>query len=215
MLGPGFKPGERYIVSLVGSTPTGFRHLYPGREYRGKVEMSTTSAELVTVADYLKLPEPEEGHLELHHGEVVIVPPPKWRHQILQGRIQKRLECLLGDSGIVLSEMAFRPAPEYEMWQADVGYVRADRAAGIGEDEYLNGAPDLVVEVLSPSNTADEIDDRRTICMTNGCRSFWVVNDKRKLVSVTEGDVTRHYGRFSRIVCALLPEAISIDDILP
>ena len=174
----------------------------------------STSTELLTVADYLNIPEPQEGHLELHHGEVVIVPPPKWRHQILQDRISTLLKAQMGDWGTVLCEMAFRPTPEFEVWQADVGCVRADRAASISEDEYLEGAPDLVVEVLSPRNTADEIDDKRTICLENGTSSFWVVNDKRKLVSVTEGNVTKHYRRFSKIVCTLLREELPVEDIL-
>jgi Uma2 family endonuclease len=37
----------------------------------------TTKTGLVTVEEFLKLPEPREGHYELHHGEVVLVPPPK------------------------------------------------------------------------------------------------------------------------------------------
>jgi Uma2 family endonuclease len=172
------------------------------------------STELLTVADYLKLPEPQEGHLELHHGEAVIVPPPKWRHQILQDRLAALLKALLNTWGTVLSEMAFRPAPEYEVWRADVGCVRLERAANVGADEYLQGAPDLVIEVLSPRNTADEIDDKRTICMENGCLSFWVVNDKRKIISVTEGNVTKHYGHFAKIACILLPEEISVEHIL-
>lgn len=176
--------------------------------------MSTAGVQLLSVAEFLKLPEPKEGHLELHHGEVIVVPPPKWRHQILQRRIFKLFDRQLGNSGVVLCEMAFRPTPEHEMWIADVGYVREERAARIGGDEYLNGAPDLVVEVLSPSNTADEIDDKRTTCIANGCQSFWVVNDRRKLVAVTEDGVTKHYDRSSQIVCALLPEAIAVDEIL-
>jgi Uma2 family endonuclease len=176
--------------------------------------MGPAGVELLTVAEFLKLPEPKQGHLELHHGEAVIMPPPKWRHQILQDRIASVFKRQLGNSGTVLCEMAFRPAAEHEVWQADVGYVCGGRAALTREDEYLNGAPDLVVEVLSPSNTADEIDDKRTISMANGCQSFWVINDRRKLVAVTEGGVTKHYDRFSKIVCALLPEAVSVEDIL-
>jgi Uma2 family endonuclease len=181
--------------------------------YRLGAKMSINTG-LLTVGDYLKLPEPREGHLELHHGEVVTVPPPKWRHQILQDRISTLLRTGIGESGIALCEMAFRPAPEYEVWQADVGYARRDRASTIHDDEYLNGAPDLVVEVISPGNTADEIDDKWTICTEHGCLSFWVVNDRRKLVSVTEGNVTKHYTQSSSIVCSLLPGEIPVDDIL-
>ena len=51
-----------------------------------------------------------------------------------------------------------------------------------------------VVEVLSLSNTVDEINDRMAICLENGCSSFWIVDPKRQRVSVTEGDVTRRHG---------------------
>jgi Uma2 family endonuclease len=174
--------------------------------------MSTTTA-LLTVAEFLKLPDPKEGCLELHHGEVVIVPPPKLRHAILQDRFADMLKAQLRNRGMVLVEMPFQPAPEFEVWRADVGYMRTERAeiSGFG---YLEGAPDLAVEVLSPSNTADEIDDRRTTCMSNGCVSFWVVNDKRKIISVTEGDVTKHYGLSSKIPSTFLPEEVSVEDLL-
>jgi len=42
-------------------------------------------------------------------------------------------------------------------------FVRPDRAAQVSADEYLRGAPDLVVEVLSPRNTADEIDPSQKV----------------------------------------------------
>src|SRR5688572_23460994 len=131
---------------------------------------------LVTVEEFLRLPPPKEGHYELHHGEVVLVPPPKWGHQTIQDRTQMILKRAASDRGVVRMEMAFRPTPEHEVWEADVGFVRAERAASVGPDEYLSGAPDLVVEVLSPSNTVDEINDKMSICMANGCSSFWVAD---------------------------------------
>jgi len=109
-------------------------------------------------------------------------------------------------------EFPFR-AQGHEAWQADVGFVREDRRAEI--TGYLMGAPDLVIEVLSPSNTVDEINDKMDVCMTSGCRSFWVVDPKRQMVSVTEGDVTRQYRAGASIP---LPEplegAIPVADIL-
>jgi len=174
----------------------------------------STSATLLTVADFLNLPDPTEGHLELHHGEPVVMPPPTWGHQLLQSRIASLLEAQLGETGIVMTGMFFRPTPEYELWQADVGYVTTERVALIGGEKYLMGAPDLVVEVLSPSNTAQEIHDRQSICMSNGCLSFWVVNDRRKVISISEGDVTKHYRASSRLQCSLLAaESIAVADI--
>src|SRR5579883_1910232 len=128
----------------------------------------STQAGLVTVAEFLRLPDPKEGHYELRHGEVVLVPPPKWIHEETQDRIQMILKRLRGGQGRARMQMAFRPTSEYEFWRADVGYVSPERAAATEEDGYLEGAPDIVVEVLSPSNTADEINDRITVCLANG-----------------------------------------------
>jgi Uma2 family endonuclease len=143
-----------------------------------------------TFDEFLNLPDPPSGHLELHHGQVILVPPRKHRHAEIQQALLELLQPLTRGRGFLTIEFPFR-TPGHEAWQADVGFVREDRRAGI--TDYLMGAPDLVIEVLSPSNTVDEINDKMDICMASGCLSFWVVDPKRRLVSVTEGDVTRQY----------------------
>jgi Uma2 family endonuclease len=158
---------------------------------------------LITVEEYLKLPDPKEGRTELHHGEVIVMPPPKNGHQDDQDRIQMLLKRLAGREYVVRMEMAFRPTPEYELWVADVGCISSERHKNTPKDQYIMGAPELVVEVLSPSNRMYQINDKMSICLNNGCKSFWVVDQKRKTVSVTEGNVTRHYGVSDTISCSL------------
>jgi Uma2 family endonuclease len=138
---------------------------------------------------------------------------PKWGHQRIQDRVAELLGSLAGDPAYVTKEMSFRPAPEYEVWEADVGLTLAERAAEVADDEYLMGAPDLAVAVLSPSNTVDEINDKMSICMANGCVSFWIVDPKRKRVCVTEGDVTKHYGVAASIPYSLLKEDVRVAEI--
>ncbi|MGA2119357.1 MAG: Uma2 family endonuclease [Bryobacteraceae bacterium] len=152
--------------------------------------MGTVETAVVTFEEFLNLPDPPSGHLELHHGQVITVPPRKHLHAEIQQALLELLLPFTSDRGFVTNEFPFR-APGHEAWQADVGFVREDRRAGI--TDYLMGAPDLVVEVLSPSNTVDEISDKMDVCLTSGCLSFWVVDPKRQMVSVTEGDVTRQY----------------------
>jgi Uma2 family endonuclease len=141
------------------------------------------------------------------------MPPPKEGHHRIQRRIRKLLEVLAGGKGAVDSEFAFRPAGEYEVWVADVAFVTSERDARTGDDEYLAGAPDLVVEVLSPGNTAYEINDKMSVCLDNGCLSFWVVDPKNKRVSVTEGAVTRHYGVTASFTCDVPGATISVGGI--
>jgi len=139
---------------------------------------------------------------------------PKRGHQRIQRRMFTLLTDLARENGVVETEMAFRPTDEHEVWVADIACVKMDRDQSTADDDYLLGAPDLVVEVLSPSNTVDEINDKMDICLANGCVSFWVVDPKRRLVSVTQGDLTRQYRASASIP---LPEplagTISVADI--
>jgi Uma2 family endonuclease len=120
---------------------------------------------LVTVEEFLRLQPPTAGHYELHHGEIILATAPKWGHQRIQDRLAALLRSMAGDRAYVTKEMSFRPAPEFEVWEADVGLTLTERANEVADDEYLMGAPELVVEVLSPSNTVDEINEKMSICM--------------------------------------------------
>jgi len=152
--------------------------------------MSTVQTGLTTFDEFLLLPNPPSGHLELHHGQVILVPPRKHLYAKIQQALLELLLPLTRDKGFLTIEFPFR-APGREAWQADIGFVREDQSIAIGD--YLTGAPDLVIEVLSPSNTVDEINDKMDVCMSNGCTSFWIVDPKRRQVAVTEGEVTRQY----------------------
>ena len=50
------------------------------------------------------------------------------------------------------------------------------------------GAPKLVIEVLSPSNTVAEIIDKKTLCLENGSHEFWVVDIEHRQVEVSTPD---------------------------
>src|SRR4051794_37639536 len=117
--------------------------------------MSATTT-LVTVEDFLKHPDPPAGHLELHNGEPVLVPPPQREHVVVQ---RKLFELLLSPSkakGFGTTEFSFQPAAEYEFRVADFAFVSAERWAA-QSGAYFQGAPDLTIEVKSPRNTWDEL----------------------------------------------------------
>jgi len=169
---------------------------------------------LLTVEEFLRLPDPPEGHYELHHGELVAMPPPRKGRQRIQNRLQRLLQRFAGEHYVVHMEMAFRPTPEHEVWVADVGCVSVDRDDATAADDYLAGAPDLVIEVLSPSNTVEEINDKMLICMSNGCNSFWIVDPKHQVVSVTHCAVTTHYGVEATIVNSSPFMEVKVGEIL-
>lgn len=107
---------------------------------------------------FLRLPErPEFGQrYELHDGEVVAVLLARPLHIKLQKRIERMLEDIAGDRGVVTTEFPYRPVPNLQYWFADVAYIPQTDWDARPPDEYLIYAPPLIVEVLSPSNTPDK-----------------------------------------------------------
>jgi Uma2 family endonuclease len=143
----------------------------------------------MTVEEFRNLPE-DSGPVyhELRHGEVVAVTRPKLKHHLIQSKLRDLLKAIAPAGGFVEYEMAYRPLPEYELWSADVAYLSAERFAQTDPEDNVRGAPDLVIEVLSPSNTAAEVLDKEQICLANGALEFWVVDPKRRVVKVTTSD---------------------------
>lgn len=150
--------------------------------------MPATPTQLLTFAEFERLPDPREGYYELHHGELTLLAPPKHLHYRLQTRMQRLLQSSAGDAWVVGTEMPFRPQPDCEFWYADIAVIAADRFEATDAQGNIHGVPELVIEVLSPSNTAAEMLDRRDICLHNGAREFWVVNPAHNLVEVYTPD---------------------------
>jgi Uma2 family endonuclease len=174
--------------------------------------VSTTTG-LMTVEAFLQLPDPAEGRIELHHGEVIHLPPVKRLHTELQKRLEKLLEAVTADRATVYVELPFRPASEYELWVADVGLLtreRVEAAAAAGLDYYA-GAPDLVVEVLSPPQTAEDLFDKERICLSNGCGAFWIVDPKNRQIKVSTPDgTTTTYRAGNSVPVLVLPGSIDV-----
>jgi len=152
--------------------------------------MARTPTKLMTFAEFEQIPDPPGGRYELYHGELVSVAFPEQPHTRAQWQIRRLLESSAADAGIVHTEMPYRPLPEYEGWRADVAYVSKARWENI--DRYLMGAPEIVIEVLSPANRASELADKSDICLANGSLQFWIVD-----TDLRRGDVFKKDCRFA------------------
>jgi Uma2 family endonuclease len=150
--------------------------------------VATTTAKLMTFAEFERIPNPPEGGFpyELRHGELVKVAPPKLQHTRVQRQLRRLLESAAGSTGVIDKEIGFRALPEYEFRIADVAFVSTARWEG--SEDYLVGAPEIVIEVLSPSNTMTEMLDREKLCLENGCQEFWVVDIERRQVKISTPD---------------------------
>ena len=151
--------------------------------------LDAATTKLWTVDEFRQLPH-DAGSVyhELRHGELVSVTRPRFRHSLIQRNLRRLLEDLADPASFVDTEVSFRPLPELELWVADVAYLSPKRFAEVDPDDNIIGAPDLVIEVLSPSNTDHEMNERKQICLQNGAQEFWVADPKTQRVEVSIPD---------------------------
>jgi len=166
----------------------------------------------LTMEEFLELPEPPAGKRELLNGELIDLPPSKFRHDEIADRLVDRLKGAVAASGIggrVFHEIVYQIGPRNWL-KPDVSITHPNQPV----DEYLQGAPQLAVEIVSPSNTAEEIEAKIDAYLTHGAAEVWVLYpDSRHLWVYAPGISAQcHKGPFLAVV--LNGEPIDLDQLL-
>jgi Uma2 family endonuclease len=150
--------------------------------------VATSTTRPMTFEEFERLPNPPGGRYELRHGELFLVAPPRHDHYKIQQRLVRLLLRAAGDAGEAGTEMGYRPLPDHEYWYADVAFLSRHRWDQTPDKGNIQGSPELVIEVLSPSNTAAEIRDKRKLCLETGSREFWIADIDLREVEVSTAD---------------------------
>ena len=131
----------------------------------------------ITWQDVQQLPDDGHRH-EAIEGELYVTPAPTSRHQRVSRRLLYALEAILGAGG--LGELFFAPigvefpATE-EGVQPDIVFVSRARR-GIIVEEGIRGAPDLVIEILSPTTAHRDRGVKRKLYERQGVDQYWIVD---------------------------------------
>lgn len=151
----------------------------------------------MTPAEFKQLGETTQP-VEFINGETIVTPAPTDAHQSLILPIALLLKQLV-PSGTL------RVAPT-DVWlddncvQPDVFWVSgADSSCRLGEDGYWYGAPDLVVEVISPSTAHKDRGVKFDLYENHGVREYWLVDPEGWYVEVyrREGERFNRAGVFA------------------
>ncbi len=172
------------------------------------------SAAKLTYEDYRKTPEDER--CELLDGELVATATPNIAHQRVSGRLGRCLAAFVEEKG--LGEVFRAPTDvvlsDTDVVQPDLLFVSGDRA-DIVTDDNVQGAPDLVVEVLSPTTAKRDWRDKLDLYSKHGVREFWLVDPETEIVWVLlpnedSLEVAAIYGKEDTLTSPML-EAFSLD----
>jgi Uma2 family endonuclease len=168
---------------------------------------------LMTVEQYRELPENESVIQELHWGRLVELTRPKLRHVKIQSRLVRLLRPKAEHLGVIESEAPFRALPEFELRAADVAFITQQRWDAADDDDNLNGSPELVIEVLSPSNTKPEMNEKAALFLSTGAKEFWVVSPRKKTVTVITSQNSVVYSTHQKIPLTLFGGFLSVAEI--
>lgn len=145
-----------------------------------------TPPRLMTADELLAMPDDGMRH-ELVEGEVVATAPAGADHGEIAGRIAGYLGPFVRERKLgrmYIAETGFVLARDPDTVRApDVAFVRAERV--VHTATYVVGAPDLAVEVISPTDSYGEIDAKVTEYLAAGCRMVIVINPRNQTATVT------------------------------
>lgn len=140
-----------------------------------------------TSADLADVPEDQTGRrYEIIDGELIVTPSPVPRHELLAVRLTlrfgnyveaRRLGQVWGDRvDIKLAEGEALVIP-------DLSFIRRDRLGIVGPTA-IDGVPDLVLEILSPSTRHRDLGEKMALYARYGVTEYWVVDPEARSVRV-------------------------------
>ncbi len=141
----------------------------------------------MTYDEYSLLPDDGKRY-QVIEGELTVSPSPNFRHQDIVWNLGHilRTYAKAHDLGVVVGAPMDVILEPYTIVQPDLLFIRRDNMAIIGE--VIEGAPDLCIEVLSPSTGLHDRYAKKAVYARCGVHEYWIIDPVREVVSVFELD---------------------------
>lgn len=149
----------------------------------------------VTAEQLVEISQDDAHRYELIQGELIVMSPAGGRHGRLASRLIARLDTFAEQhslGGTFSSETGFRLERDPDTILApDVAFITtANLMPDRVTDSFIPGAPDLVVDVMSPSDTAARTAVKVQTWLRHGAQLVWVVEPESATVTVYRADGT-------------------------
>lgn len=165
----------------------------------------------LTYKELLQLRETRNEQLELIDGELFVTPSPSRMHQLVSKRLVRLLLHAVDDAGVG----DFYDAP-FDVKLGDGDVVQPDLVVVLRENfaifatNAIEGVPDLVIEIVSPSTNRDDRVTKRDLYARYEVPEYWLVDPDRAQVTVFSDP---HAGRYRNqrgasdvVVSSIIPD---------
>jgi len=138
----------------------------------------------LTYEDYLQFPDDGKRH-EIIEGDHYVTPAPKTKHQRISVNLSTAMSSFAKreNAGLVFTAPCDVILSDDNVVQPDLMFVSAARAAIVTEDN-IQGAPDLIVEILSASSRKKDEVTKRKLYERFGVQEYWVVDPELETVKI-------------------------------
>ncbi len=158
----------------------------------------TPARAVLTYQDYAALPN-DGRRYEIYEGGLSVTAAPGSRHQIVSTRLMAALHVYVEarNFGIVVAAPLDVILSDRTIVQPDIVFIATDRAGRISE-RGIEGAPTLVVEILSPSTRETDRGTKLRLYASYGVPWYWIVDPESRAVEAYRLE-TGSYTLFERI----------------
>jgi len=146
--------------------------------------MTQVAPGLMTVEDYMAIPDESATH-QLIQGTLQMSPPPNRYHQDISRNIQFILLKYIDSHpiGVVYDAPFGVFLSEIDAFQPDLVFLSNERRHLLSA-RGIEGAPDLVIEILSPSTAQLDRGAKRAIYALKGVKELWLIDPPRQQISI-------------------------------
>lgn len=143
--------------------------------------------ESYTYEDYTKLPE--GAPYQLIGGNLIMIPSPTPYHQEISRKLEFKIISFIQKSD--LGQLYHAPLDVFlgdkEVYQPDIMFISREREGIIGK-KMIKGAPDIIIEILSPFTAYYDLRKKYRIFEQSGVKEYWIVDPELKKVEIYENE---------------------------
>ena len=169
-----------------------------------KIREAVRENRKMTADEYFQLPETNihmeliDGVLYVYDGQDGNMPAPKDLHPKISSRLFIFLAKYLNADHLRHAPCDIKLDDGYVV-QPDILWINPDSdRCVLMDDGYLHGAPDFIIEILSPNNTRRDKIDKFYLYEKHGVREYWIVNPEEQYIEVyiSENDTFHWLGGY-------------------
>ncbi len=146
--------------------------------------MVSTTSTLKTYEDFLKSPDDGQRY-ELFDGEIFVSPTPSQRHQWASQLLNRRLDRYVESHGlgrVYVAPLDVRLDHDVVL-EPDIFFIRSGSSADDVTTTWIEGPPSLVVEILSKSTAARDLQRKRALYEQFSIEEYWIVDTSKPAIT--------------------------------